>query len=97
MDWLSEFVIVVITAVAAVSIGFGVHRRDPWSAIALSTVGVVMYLLALRWTLSIAEEAFYAAAAMSLGAIMWTLGSERGRTARRMRSAAHDEASQARA
>jgi len=82
MDWLSPFVIVTLVAVVALSIFFGRLRRDRPSVIALNTVGFVLFLIGLRMAANV--DAFNAVAVATLGAVLFTMGSERSRAERRV-------------
>lgn len=79
MPWISPYVMVLGIALAGVSVFVGLLRRDSRYVILLNTVGVVLFSFGLAWSNSLGQQAFGAVAAASLGAILWTMGSERSR------------------
>jgi uncharacterized membrane protein len=82
MGWVDSFTVAVLVSIGALAFIVGLLRRESRSVIALNTIGVVIFFFAIRWTTHVGEEAFGPMAAASLGAILFTMGSERSRIAR---------------
>lgn len=72
-------------AVGVGTIAFGVIagrvRREAPFVIALNTAGALLFLGGIRWAMSLGDEAVGPLFAASLGAILFTMGSERHRSA----------------
>ena len=87
MEWLSPGLIVLIPAATVVTIVIGRRRHDPPGAIALNVIGFAIFLLGLNWAGNLGREAFLAAGAASLGALLFSMGAYQARAAERRPSA----------
>jgi len=82
---ISPYTIILVAALVAFGIVVGRMRRESRYVIALNTVGVVLFFVGMAWASSLGQEAFGAMAVATLGAILFTMGSERSRVARSAR------------
>lgn len=77
MTWLPSAIVAgLVVAVLAVVIGR--VRHDPWRSIVLNAVGYPLFLIGLGAASEVSVQAFWAAAAASLGSLLFTTA-DRGR------------------
>jgi hypothetical protein len=79
MLWISPYSIVLAVALVAFGLLVGRIRGNSRSVTALNTVGVLLFFIGLAWASNLGQQAFGAVAVGSLGAILLTMRSERGR------------------
>ena len=81
MTWLPSAIVgALVAAVLAVLIGR--VRRDAGRTIALNAVGVPMFLIGLGAASEVSMQAFWAAAAASLGSLLFTMADHDRRATR---------------
>ena len=73
VEWLTPPLLLIVLLAAVLSIIAGRMRREPIRSIALSAVGYPLSLGGLLWAGSLGTPAFVAAAAASLGAILFSM------------------------
>lgn len=66
-------------AVGLFAILVGRIRREPRRAIALNAIGYPLFLIGLGWAGEVGDEAFWAAAAASLGSLLFTMAADHRR------------------
>jgi hypothetical protein len=81
MTWLpGTFVAALVVAVLAVTIG--IIRHDPGRTIVLNALGSSLLLIGLGVAAEVSVQAFWAAAAASLGSVLFTMADQGRRTTR---------------
>jgi hypothetical protein len=81
MTWL-PIAIAAGFVVAVLSLAIGRVRHDTRKTIALNTVGYPLFLIGLGAASEVGELAFWAAAAASLGSLLFTMADHDRRAAR---------------
>lgn len=76
MDWLPTSFAAGL-AVALFAIVVGRIKREPGRAIALNALGWPLFLIGIGWAGEVGGEAFWAAAAASLGSLLFTMAANR--------------------
>jgi hypothetical protein len=81
MGWLGPLEIALGIGIIALGVIAGRVRRETPFVVALNTAGTLIFLGGIRWAMSLGDEAVGPVFAASLGAILFTMGSERHRSA----------------
>ena len=87
MAWVPETIVVAVAA-TVLAVVIGRIRHDPVRTIVLNATGYPLFLIGLGVAAEVSMQAFWAAAAASLGSLLFTMAAERRRTAGPVTSAA---------
>jgi hypothetical protein len=68
--------------VAGVAVTIGIIRHDPGRTIVLNAIGYPLFLIGLGAASEVSMQAFWAAAAASLGSLLFTMADHNRRTTR---------------
>lgn len=80
MAWVPEAIVVVLVATVLAAV-IGLIRHDPVRTIVLNATGYPLFLIGLGVAAEVSMQAFWAAAAASLGSLLFTMAADRRRTA----------------
>ena len=71
MTWLPGAIVGALL-IAVLAVAIGVVRHDPRRTIALNAIGYPLFLIGLGAASEVSAQAFWAAAAASLGSLLFT-------------------------
>lgn len=78
-SWLDPTSLGMVIGVASLAVAFGLIRREPpWAIVGLAA-GVALFLIAMRWAISIGRGAEGAVLLGALGFGLWLLAIEQSR------------------
>lgn len=92
-EWLGEpRTLVLLAALAVLTVVFGRVRREPPLTTAMSTIGVVAAWAGMFWATELGTAALGAVVLVFVGAYLMTTAYERGRTNKKRREEAESHA-----
>jgi hypothetical protein len=80
VTWVPEAIVVALAA-TVLAVVIGRIRHDPVRTIGLNAVGYPLFLMGLGVAAEVSMQAFWAAAAASLGSLLFPMAAQRRRTA----------------
>ena len=79
MSWVPEAIVVALVA-TVLAVVIGLYRHDPVRTIVFNAVGYPLFLMGLGVAAAVSMQAFWAAAAASLGSLLFTMAAQHRRT-----------------